>query len=265
MASDTTPDAPIVAIEHRGRVAVMTMQFRPYNLLGPELIDALTRAFRDTDWSGTGAVVLRSAQRHFSAGADLAMFDQAIADGSAQGMPPMLPFIDLIERFPLPIVAAVHGVCLGGGFELALLCDYIVAAQSAKIGAVEATLGLHPLMGGIQRLVERCGVQRAKEMAMLARRHDPATLERWNVINLVVPDDKLDTTAFVLASEMAHGATLAHVATKQLVQVAVNDGIAAADRAMADIQQPFWTSQDLKIGLAAFRDGGPGSARFVGA
>src|SRR3546814_13979766 len=90
---------------------------------------------------------------------------------------------------PIPIIASVHGVCLGGGFELALACDYIIAAQSAKIGSVEATLGLHPLMGGVQRQVQRAGMARAKEMSMLARRYDPATLERWGLINLVVPDE----------------------------------------------------------------------------
>jgi enoyl-CoA hydratase/carnithine racemase len=72
----------------------------------------------------------------------------------------------------MPIVASVHGVCLGGGFELALACDYIVAASSAKIGSVEVALGLH----GIQRQVQRAGALHAKEIAMLGRRYDAATL-----------------------------------------------------------------------------------------
>ena len=91
--------------------------------------------------------------------------------------------------------------------------DLIVAAQSAKIGSVEATVGLHPLMGGIQRLAQRAGATRAKEMAMLGRRYDAATLERWNIINCVVPDEELETATMVLAQELAHGPTLAHAAT----------------------------------------------------
>src|SRR3546814_13437293 len=104
---------------------------------------------------------------------------------------------------PIPIIASVHGVCLGGGFELALACDYIIAAQSAKIGSVEATLGLHPLMGGVQRQVQRAGMARAKEMSMLARRYDPATLERWGLLNLVVPDETLEEATLAVAEGFA--------------------------------------------------------------
>ena len=79
----------------------------------------------------------------------------------------------------MPIVCAVHGLCLGGGFELALACDYLVAARSARLGSVEATIGLHPLMGAAQRVAQRAGALRAKEMAMLGRRYDPDTLAAW--------------------------------------------------------------------------------------
>src|SRR3546814_7434816 len=75
--------------------------------------------------------------------------------GDAPRHSPTVEFLRAFELLPIPIIASVHGVCLGGGFELALACDYIIAAQSAKIGSVEATLGLHPLMGGVQRQVPR--------------------------------------------------------------------------------------------------------------
>jgi enoyl-CoA hydratase/carnithine racemase len=127
----------------------------------------------------------------------------------------------------------VHGVCVGGGFELALACDLIVAAQSAKIGSVEVTVGLHPLMGAVQRVAQRAGAVRAKEMAMLGRRYDAATLERWNIINRVVGDEELDTATMVLAQELAHGPSVTNTATKRLVVAAINDGVAAADEAMA--------------------------------
>ena len=108
----------------------------------------------------------------------------------------------------------MHGVCLGGGFELALACDYIVAAGSAKIGSVEVALGLHPLLGGIQRQVQRAGAMRAKEIAMLGRRYDATTLERWGLVNLVVADDDaLEEVTMTIAEEFAHGPTVAHAAT----------------------------------------------------
>lgn len=253
-----------VMLEQRGRVAVMTMAFKPYNLLGFDLIAALGDALDRVDQANTGAILLRSSLRHFSAGADINMFEQRVATGKAEALPDLLGFMQKWESFPIPIVAALHGAVLGGGFELALMCDYIVAASSAKIGSVEATLGLHPLMGGVQRQVQRAGALRAKEMSILARRYDPATLERWNLINLVVPDEQLEKTAFTIADEIAHGSTVAHAATKKLAQIAVNDGVAAADAAMEEVQSDIWTSQDLKIGLKAFNEAGPGAAKFVG-
>jgi enoyl-CoA hydratase/carnithine racemase len=175
-----------------------------------------------------------------------------------------IEFLRFMETFPIPLVASVHGVCLGGGLELALACDYIVAAKSAKLGSVEATLGLNPLMGGVQRQVQRIGAQRAKEMSMLARRYDASTLEAWGLINLAVPEEALERVTFTVAEELAQGPTLAHAATKQLAYIAANEGVVAADEAMAKVQAPIWTSEDLKIGLESFKKSGPGLAKFVG-
>lgn len=257
-------DSENVAIEQQGRVAVMTMQFRPYNLVGFELLEALLAALGRIDREKTGAIVLRSSLRHFSAGADIGMFDERVATGRKEAVVDLAGFMAEWEAFPIPIVAAINGVCLGGGFELALMCDYVVAAASAKIGSVEASLGLHPLMGGIQRQVQRVGALRAKEISILGRRYDPVTLERWNLINLVVPDDRLDIVALNIAEEIAHGPTVAHAATKRLVAITVDEGVSAADRAMGDIQDGIWASEDLKIGLAAFHESGPGAAKFKG-
>ena len=84
------------------------------------------------------------------------------------------------------------------------------------------------------------------------------------MINLVVPDDQLEGTALTIATELANGPTVAHAATKRLVHIAVNEGVLAADEAMAEIQKPIWASEDLKIGLASFRENGPGLAKFTG-
>jgi enoyl-CoA hydratase/carnithine racemase len=89
-------------------------------------------------------------------------------------------------------------------------------------------------------------------------------LERWGLINLVVPDDKLVDSALMVARELGNGPTVAHAATKRLVSIAVNEGVEAADLAMAEIQKPIWASEDLKAGLASFRANGPGLATFEG-
>ncbi|MDT5068785.1 MAG: hypothetical protein QOK02_4940, partial [Mycobacterium sp.] len=133
-----------------------------------------------------------------------------------------------------------------------------------RLGSVEASIGLHPLMGAAQRVAQRAGALRAKEMAMLGRRYDPDTLAAWGLINLVVDDDDLDTTATAVGMELANGPTVAHTATKTLVSVAVNDLVAAADEAMKAAQQPIWASADLAEGLRSFAVNGPGAARFEG-
>jgi enoyl-CoA hydratase/carnithine racemase len=267
--AQTADPGPLVQREQRGNLAVLTMVYRPYNLLGPKLMNALVAAIEEARDAGSRAIVLRSGLRHFSAGADLGVFETRVAttSGNTAGEGRRLTGVELLrfmELLPIPIVASVHGVCLGGGLELALACDYIVAANSAKIGSVEATLGLHPLLGGIQRQVQRIGAARAKEMSMLARRYDAPTLEKWGLINLTVPEEQLESTTLTIAQEFAQGPTLAHAATKELVHIAVNEGVDAADQAMARVQAPIWASEDLKLGLASFRKSGPGLARFVG-
>jgi len=245
------------------------MVYRPYNLLGPKLINAIVSEIEAAREARSRAIVIRSGLRHFSAGADLDIFGQRVAAGNADqsGEGRRLTgveFLRFMELLPIPLIASVHGVCLGGGLELALSCDYIIAASSAKMGSVEATLGLHPLLGGVQRQVQRIGAARAKEMSMLARRYDAPTLEKWGLINLAVPDESLEAATMSIAEEFAQGPTLAHAATKELVHLAVNEGVGAADEAMARVQAPIWASEDLRTGLASFRKNGPGLAKFAG-
>jgi len=147
---------------------------------------------------------------------------------------------------------------------LALACDFIMAARSAKIGSVEVTLGLNPLMGAVQRQVQRAGALRAKEISMLGHRYDAETLERWNLINRVVDDEHLEAAAMAVAQELANGPTLAHRLTKQLAALAANQGVAAADAAMEELQKALWTSDDLVIGMESLMKNGPGLAKFVG-
>jgi enoyl-CoA hydratase/carnithine racemase len=247
-----------------GPVAVITMNHRPYNLLDRALPEQLIDALRWVSESGARAAILNSGLRHFSAGADLNAMLQTTGQGNGTLDWSMLEFLRAFDELPIPIVAAVHGICVGGGLEMALACDLIIASESAKIGSVEATVGLHPLAGGIQRLTQRAGAARAKEMAMLGRRYDARTLERWNVINRVVADEQLADAAATLARELAGGPTVAHAATKALVTIAINEGVGAADTAMAELQKPIFLSEDFRTGVESFTQNGPGMASFVG-
>jgi len=245
-----------------GQLAVLTMQYAPHNFLGTELTAGLLEGLQWAKDQGARAVLLNSGLRNFCAGADLAMFQSA-----HRGVAPDIDLVEGLRAFdslPVPIVAAIHGVTVGGGLEIALACDLIISSESAKIGSGETTLGLNPLMGGIQRVTERAGAARAKEMALLARRYDARTLERWNIINRVVPDEKLGDVSVTVAQELANGPTLAHASTKAIVSYTLAHGVPAADEVMRDLQADYWKSEDLKRGLESLAANGPGAARFEG-
>jgi enoyl-CoA hydratase/carnithine racemase len=116
----------------------------------------------------------------------------------------------------------------------------------------------------VQRLTQRAGAARAKEMAMLGRRFDARTLERWNVINRVVPDAELAGATMTLAQELANGPTVALASIKELASIAESEGVAAADQKMKTVQAGIWRSQDLVTGIASLTANGPGHARFQG-
>ena len=252
-----------VKISHEGPVAVLSMEFAPHNLLGLDLMDGMRKGLAAAKDAGARAILLKSGLRHFSAGADTSLFEDAMGPDGKMTVSP-LEFLRELESFPLPIVAAVQGVCVGGGLEIALACDFILASRSSKIGSVEATIGLNPLMGAIQRQVQRAGIVRAKEMAMLGRRYDAETMEKWNIINRVVDDEKLEEAAMVIALEIANGPTLAHTITKKIANLAAEKGVEAADEAMEELQLPLWSSEDLQTGLESLMTQGPGLAVFKG-
>ena len=244
-----------------GDVAVITMQFAPHNLVGKTLSEALIDNLKRAETEKARAVVIKSGLRHFSAGAEMSLFENA---GARRNDVDFVGVLRAFDELPIPIISSVHGIAVGGGFEIALASDLIIAAASAKMGLVEATLGLHPLMGGVQRLIDRVGLARAKEIVLLARRHDAATLERWNVINRVVPDSELEAVTMSVAREIAAGPTVAHAATKRLASLYSNNGMRAADEGMADIADAIYRTADLQRGLDAFATTGPGSAVFEG-
>ncbi|HXB78066.1 MAG TPA: enoyl-CoA hydratase/isomerase family protein [Bradyrhizobium sp.] len=254
----------VIEVAHDGAVATVSMCFAPHNLMSKALMDGLIGALKRAEEDGARAIVLRSKLRNFCAGADLTLFENKGAALYNRQFE-ILPYLEAIEAINVPLIASVHGLAVGGGLELALACDIIIAADTARLGSVEVTLGVHPLMGGIQRVAARAGVARAKEMALLGRRYDAATLESWGIINTVVPEARLDEVTRTIAHELAHGPTKANSATKALITKFVNEGMAIADQAMFDLQRPIFESDDLAAGLKAFHEfNSPGHALFTG-
>ena len=251
----------IVTYQKDGAVGIVTLAKPPHNLIDEAFLDGLLTAYGEAIAGGCRSIVLRSAMRHFCAGADVNAF---AGGGRRRDQKDFEELIDRLENVPLPIVAAVHGAALGGGFELALTCDVIIAANTASFGMAEASLGLLPLLGGVQRVVQRAGPARAKEMAMFARRHDPVTLERWSIINLVVDESELPAASMSWARQLAAGPTVALRGIKKLANLSARHGVAGADAEQTETNNQMWASNDQKRGLAAFLATGPGSAVFEG-
>ena len=246
----------MITVKAVGSVGVVTLNNPPHNLISGDFIEEFCCAQERAVEDGVRAILIRSDLRHFCAGADVSALNR---DGVETSIT-----LDRLESIPVPTVAAIHGAVLGGGFELALACDFIVAAQSAQIGSVEVSIGLAPLLGAVQRLCERAGPARAKEITMLGRRYSPDVLERWGVINLVTSDDELNSASLSLAQQLASGPTSAISAIKRIVRITSNDGVRAADLALTDELAPMWSSRDVTRGMKAMHETGPGTAVFEG-
>ena len=248
-----------IGYQKDGAVGIVTLAKPPHNLLDNAMLSDLGAAYTQAVEQGCRSILLRSAMRHFCAGADLA----SIAT-EQWNQNELVKLWTSFEDLPIPTVAAVHGAALGGGFELALMCDMIIAADTASFGMAESSLGLLPLLGGVQRLAARAGAARAKEVAMLGRRQDPRALERWGVINLVAAEGELPAVSLSWARQLAAGPTVAFRSIKMLANLATRQGIAAADAHQEQANAIMWRSKDQARGLKAFAATGPGSAVFEG-
>ena len=172
--------------------------------------------------------------------------------------------VHTVESLPVPTVFAAHGLTLTAAFELALACDLIVAAERASFGLVEIVVGLTPSMGGPQRLAERAGANRARELVYTGERFDAATLERWNVVNRVLPDEGFAEAATAFARGLAAGPTLAHHATKRIVGAAARGGVWKADEVVPATSGELFASEDLRGAVRSFLTDGPGHAEHRG-
>lgn len=251
-----------VTHEMDGAVGIVTLAKPPHNLIDDDMVADLLTAYRSVQAAGSRAILLRSSMRHFCAGAELKSFGSTTMIQSDEKR--FLEFLDVMEEIPVPTVAAVHGGVLGGGLELALTCDMIIAADTAFFGQVEVTVGLLPLLGGTQRLAQRAGSARAKEIAMLGRRHTPEAFERWGIINLVVPEAELPDASLTWARQLAAGPTKVIEGIKMQANLAARGGVAAADKRQIGINNMIWKAADRQRGFDAFFATGPASAAFVG-
>lgn len=254
-----------IAIEHDGPLAVMTIDSPPLNLFDTELMGELSDEVNRLAADPPRGLLIRAQGRVVSGGVDVHVFDGLTVERAGRMWVELLDLVHRVEQLPLPTVFAAHALCLTAAFELSLGCDILMAASSARFGLVETVVGLTPAMGGTQRLVERAGPARARELVMTGELYDAATLERWNVVNRVLPDEGFDEAARAFARRLADGPTRAHDATKRIVRACLDGGGAhAADRVVPEVAGALFASEDLKGAVRSFLERGPGHASYEG-
>ena len=259
-----TKPAPIT-LERDGTVAAIVLENPPLNLFGDDAWAALVSCIDEVEGSDARALVWRAEGEIFTGGVDVSSFKRVREQGDAgDAFGSLIPVVRRLEELPIPTLALVHGLCLTAGLEISLGCDMIWATESARFGLVEAVVGLTPGAGGTQRMAERAGPARAAEFVMSGGLYDAATLERWNVVNRVVPDDQLLEKGMKFAHMLADGPTIAHGATKRIIRAYRAGGVDEADRVTPDVFADLFASEDLKNAVESFLTEGPGKARFEG-
>ena len=242
-----------VRFTQEGGLGVLTLDNPPLNLIGQVLIDDLVAAVDQIEASdGLRALLVRGEGKVFSAGADVQLF---AGKGAAEMRPLIASFLDLgrrIESLPFPTLAAVHGTCMAGGFELALFCDLIWAAEGTMMGLPEIRLGIVPLAGGVERVAVRAGLTRARTIALSGELQPAEILAEWGVVDRVLRAGDLHDSAAAFAATLANGPSEALAVVKRLVRAYISDGVAGADALLLDAAVPLFDTEDARSGIETF-------------
>jgi enoyl-CoA hydratase len=245
---------PLVRYERRGAVALLTIDHPPVNVLSADVLDALRAALSlaESDREARVVVLAGAAERAFAAGANIKEMapmgrDEAfIHGGRGQGV------TTAIEALPLPVIAAVHGSCLGGGCEIALACDFILASDDAKFGQPEINLGVMPGWGGTRRLPRRIGAARARAWILTGRAIPAMQAFEEGLVHEVVPRAELLPRALALGAELAQKPATALAAAKFALQRSIDPSIHEGLAYELQLWSELFATPDQKEGMAAF-------------
>ena len=251
-------------LEHDGPLAVLTIDKPPLNLFDDSVFDGLIAAIEQIRGDHPRGLLLRAEGRAWTGGVDVNMFSGLTPETGGDVWRRGLDMIQAVEDLPFPVVFAAHALCLTWGFELALACDIVVAAEGAKFGLVEIVVGLTPSMGGPQRLAEKAGPTRAKDLVMSGELFGARTMHEWGVVSRVWPDEQFGDEARAFALRLANGPTVAHAATKDLVKAQKEGGARTADGLVPELGGGLFGTQDLQNAVASFLEHGPGKATYEG-
>jgi enoyl-CoA hydratase len=243
-----------IIVEKKGRVGIVRLN-RPnaLNALNAQVIDELSAAL-DTfeDDEGIGCIVITGCDKAFAAGADIKemqakTYMQAYKED-------FISRWDRVGRCRKPVVAAVAGFALGGGCELAMMCDITIAADTARFGQPEIKLGVMPGSGGTQRLIRQIGKSKAMELCLTGRMMDATEAERANLVARVVPASALMEEAMKTAEAIASMSLPAAMMTKESVNRAYETTLSEGIRFERRVFHAMFATADQKEGMAAFAE-----------
>jgi len=250
-------NVPVVGFEVKQGLALVTLRNPDFNRLNRAVLNGLQEAVRRAGEPDVRALLLTGEGPVFSYGADVK--DLFVDLPTTELLPVLRGYVELIqtiEALPIPTIAAVHGVCSSGGLELALAFDHLWASGGTKLGFMEASIGIPPLAGGVQRVAARAGRARALQIATAGKLFEADLFERWNIVGKVVDGASLKEEAEAFALQLASGPTIAYAAVKALLLKADAGGIVAADRHLFEIVAPALSSDDAQSAAKALVSGG---------
>lgn len=254
-----------VRLEVDGAIGTIRLDRPKMNAINSQLRAELQEvAIEAREREDIRAVVLYGGERVFAAGADIKeMEGLSYADMLAWGTG-LQEALKVVARLPKPVVAAVTGFALGGGFELALTADFRILGEKAQVGVPEILLGVIPGAGGTQRLTRLVGPAKAKGMVYTGRFVRSEEALALGIADKVVPDDGVYEAAVEMASQWANGPAIALRSAKQAIDDGLELDMDSALRLESALFAGLFSTQDQKDGMKSFVENGPGKATFTG-
>jgi enoyl-CoA hydratase len=241
-----------ILLEHHSRVGLITLN-RPQalNALNAQLVSEVNHALDGLEADANiGCIVITGSKKAFAAGADIK--EMAELTYPQIYMDDLFSDSDRVANRRKPIIAAVNGFALGGGCELALMCDFILAGDNARFGQPEINLGVLPGMGGTQRLTRAVGKAKAMEMCLSGRLIDAVEAERCGIVARIVPSDELLDEALKVAAVIASKSLPIAMMVKESVNRAFEVNLTEGVRFERRVFHAAFATQDQKEGMAAF-------------
>lgn len=238
-----------IRFDRDGAIGHIVLANPPHNYLDKRFCESLANAVHEASESDVRVVLVRAEGPHFSFGGEVREWPGKDINWFRTFVAEVNQSYRAIEALRVPTVAAVHGIAFGGGFELALNCDFIVAAENATFRCVEVTTGMLPIAGALQRLAERAGRTLASRWSMLGEPITGALAGQLGIVSHVVPETEVAAAAKELAQKLATGPTRSYAATRALLKAWSAGGVPLADAMMLDVTMDLYLSEDCTRGF----------------